>query len=90
MDYNLGIKPLSVYGLVHFPSWRRGLVEGSCVLSLEEQSHTLSVLREHLLDVDSMEPNMQVEIDSKSIPPKSPQVDCRMRSVLGGKGNLCS
>ncbi|EKM77093.1 hypothetical protein AGABI1DRAFT_108449 [Agaricus bisporus var. burnettii JB137-S8] len=45
-----GIKPLSIYGLVHLFQRRRSLVDGGYTLSAEEQSRTVAVLREHLLD----------------------------------------
>ncbi|XP_006457527.1 hypothetical protein AGABI2DRAFT_123388 [Agaricus bisporus var. bisporus H97] len=45
-----GIKPLSIYGIVHLFQRRRSLVDGGYTLSAEEQSRTIAVLREHLLD----------------------------------------
>ncbi|KAF7783420.1 hypothetical protein Agabi119p4_1444 [Agaricus bisporus var. burnettii] len=45
-----GIKPLSIYGIVHLFQRRRTLVDGGYTLSAEEQSRTIAVLREHLLD----------------------------------------
>jgi hypothetical protein len=49
---NTGIKPLSIYGLIHLFQSRRSLVDGGYTLSAEEQSRTIAVLREHLLDED--------------------------------------
>ncbi|KAF5345261.1 hypothetical protein D9756_011422 [Leucocoprinus leucothites] len=52
-----GIKPLSVYGLIHAFSGRRvSLVEGNHGISAEEQARTIALLQEHLMDVNSDEP----------------------------------
>lgn len=58
-----GIKPLSIYGLVHFFQHRGSLVNGGYVLSTEEQHRTLAILREHLLDVDDVEANRYARAD---------------------------
>jgi hypothetical protein len=50
---NAGIKPLSIYGLIHMFQRRRSLADGGYILSAEEQSRTIAVLREHLLDDDN-------------------------------------
>ncbi len=54
--WNLGIKPLSIYGLIHFCRPGRGsLVDANYVLSPEERDRIVGILREHLLDVDGIE-----------------------------------
>ncbi len=53
---DLGIKPLSIYGLVHFFRPGRGsLVDANYLLSPEERDRIVGTLREHLLDVDDVE-----------------------------------
>jgi hypothetical protein len=53
LSSNPGIKPLSIYGLVHLFRRPRSLVDsGGYTLSADEQSRTIGVLREHLLDDD--------------------------------------
>jgi hypothetical protein len=48
-----GIKPLSIYGLVHFCRRERGtLITHVPSVSPEEQMRIVALLREHLLDVD--------------------------------------
>lgn len=50
-----GIKPLSIYGLVHlFRPGKGSLVDGNFALSPEERDRTVGILREHLLDVEDI------------------------------------
>ncbi|KAF5345257.1 hypothetical protein D9756_011420 [Leucocoprinus leucothites] len=54
-----GIKPLSVYGLLHIFSGRQhSLVDGNHELSTEEQARTVVMLREHLMDVGDIEQHL--------------------------------
>ncbi|KAJ3569527.1 hypothetical protein NP233_g4991 [Leucocoprinus birnbaumii] len=67
-----GIKPLSIYGLVHFFQRQRGkLVTRSDVSSQEEQFRVVGLLRDHLLDVDpiSVEGNHGPNSDSDTACP---------------------
>jgi hypothetical protein len=50
-----GIKPLSIYGLIHiFSDKKESLIDGR-TLSQEDQAKIVSMLREHLLDIDDGE-----------------------------------
>lgn len=47
-----GIKPLSIYGLVHFFQAKGSLVHRDHTLSEEDRDWILAILSEHLLDDD--------------------------------------
>jgi hypothetical protein len=66
LSSNPGIKPLSIYGLVHLFRRPRSLVD-SCeyTLSADEQSRTIGVLREHLLDDDYADIHAGESLESK-------------------------
>ncbi|KAF9443378.1 hypothetical protein P691DRAFT_764326 [Macrolepiota fuliginosa MF-IS2] len=52
-----GIKPLSIYGLIHaFTRGQVSLADGQALSSVE-QSRTIALLREHLMDIDGAEVN---------------------------------
>lgn len=47
----IGIKPLSVYGLIHLLRRDKPALSDGLSLSIEEQAHIISLLRQHLLDI---------------------------------------
>lgn len=71
--FGIGIKPLSIYGLIHIFQRQRGsLVDQGYNLPPEELNRTVGILREHLFDVGDIESG-------------SSQVD---RSVSNTRGSL--
>ncbi|KAF9443380.1 hypothetical protein P691DRAFT_788141, partial [Macrolepiota fuliginosa MF-IS2] len=52
-----GIKPLSIYGLIHTFSWGQVSLADGQALSSAEQHHTVAILREHLMDIGDTKMN---------------------------------